>query len=115
MALLVTNRWGDTSHWGDGDLWDGENLSPVEYIANKELQCHRLSVKLTKTGSTNFVLHNLVARLSRIRQGGHTHMAYIDEVTPSRHLSIKVKHTGSEFILSYLYLLASRKKHQPRG
>lgn len=112
---VVTNLWGDGSLWGDGDVWNGKNYSPIEYVANQEIQCHRLSIKLTKTGSTDFVLHHLVARLSRIRQAAFTHIAYIDKVTPSRHLSVRLSHQGSEFILSELTLLASRKRHQPRG
>ena len=112
---MATNLWGDGSLWGDGDVWNGENYSPIEYLATQEVQCHRLSIKVTKTGSSKFVLHNLVARLSKTRLDGFTHMAYVDKVTPSRHISLSVAHRGSEFILSAIRLIASRKKHQPRG
>jgi len=112
--------WGDTSlgparTWGNGDLWNGATTIPVPYLANQEVTCHRLSLVINKTGSTEFVIHRLTVRLATISQSTLPFIAFVDKVTPSEFLSVKISRVGAEFIVSRIQIIASRKKHQPVG
>lgn len=118
---MAANLWGDGSLWGDGDLWVAFAAESVEHIVEKEQQCHRLSLKVTYTASPipgvteAFNIHDVRVRLSKIRQGSYTYETFVDATTPSERLGIRVSHAGSEFIISNMQLLASRKQHQPKG
>ena len=113
--------WGDGSLYGDGDRYTSTEGIPFEYKVEKEVQCHRLSVKLSYTASSiagapeAFRIHDIRVRLAPIRQSEYTHQAYVDKVTPSERLAVAVTHSGSEFIISHIQLRASRKRHQPKG
>jgi hypothetical protein len=118
---MPLGRWGDGGLYGDGALYNDFNENSTDYVVEQEVQCHRLSVRLTFTpslapGTTGaFRIHDVRVRLSPIRQGSFTHEAFFDLTTPSQHLSAVVKHSGSEFVISNVQLFAQRKKHQPIG
>lgn len=113
--------WGDGSLYGDGDYYYEPANGPAEYVVEQEVHCHRLSVRVNYTsaaiaGATeSFRLHDLRARVAPDRQASYTYEAFVDATTPSERISILVSHSGSEFIISHLQLVAQTKKHQPKG
>lgn len=96
---VVYALWGDGSLWGDGDVWNGLTSTSTEYSANYETQCHRLSLRINKTGSTEFALKYVEARLSRIRFTALKYSAFTE--VQAHRLSVKVTKTGStDFIIA---------------
>lgn len=118
---ITPNYWGDGGLYGDGDYYYSPSIAPVEYVVEREVHCHRLSVKITRTATAevgsgeDFCIHSIRARLAPDRQGSFTHEAFVDAVTTSERVSAKINYSGGEFILSHLQLIAQRKKHQPKG
>jgi hypothetical protein len=113
--------WGDGSLWGDGDLYTFIGNVPFAYSADQEVQPHRLSLRLNYTafGVVGFLdgfrIHSLRLRLAPGRQAVFTHDAFIDGVVNSTRIAVALTHSGSEFIVSHIQLIASRKKHMPKG
>lgn len=113
--------WGDGSLYGDGDYYYSIEGTPFEYSVEYEVHCHRLSVRINYTTAAipgageAFRIHDLRARLAPDRQASFTYEAFVDATTPSERVSAVINHSGSEFIISHLQLIAQRKKHQPKG
>ncbi len=113
--------WGDGSLWGDGDLYVSTEGIPFEYSVEQEVHYHRIAVRVNYTASTipgapeSFRIHSIRLRVAPDSQKSFTHEAYVDLTTPSERLSAIVNHAGSEFIISYIQLIAQRKKHQPKN
>lgn len=116
MALFI-----DSGIYGDGDIYESNVGTPLDFVAEQEVHGHRVSVRINYTAAVipgegeAFRVHDIRLRDAPDRQGSFTHEAFIDAITPSTHVSAKVKHSGSEFILSHMQLIAQRKKHQPIG
>jgi hypothetical protein len=110
----------NTGIHGDGDLYSAD-LQALNYAANQEAHMHRISVRLTYTaavipgGGEVFKIYDIRLRVAEDRQGSFTHEAFIDATTPSQRIAVKLSHSGSEFIVSHIQLIAQRKKHQPIG
>ena len=117
---LDLDYYGDPIFYGDIDLYHNDFTdSPLDFYAFREVQCHRLSCRITYTPTPGlhgaFKIHSVRPRLSPIRQGSFTHESFVDAITPSQHLAVRITHSGSEFILSHLQLITQRKKKQPVG
>lgn len=114
-------RYIDFGIYGDGDIYESDANVSLAYSVEREVHGHRISVRLRYTaslipgGSEAFRLHDLRLRLAPDSQFSFTHEAFIDRVTPSNRLSVRVTHTGSEFNINHIQLIAQRKKHQPIG
>lgn len=117
----MPNTWGNGDLWGDGGLYDTTEGDSGEYSAERELHYHRVSLRVNYTaevipgGSDAFRIYDLRLRLAPDRQASFTHEAFVDATTPSERLSLRITHAGSEFNVNHLQLIASRKKHQPKG
>lgn len=113
-------RYIDYGIYGDGDIYESD-VSSLDAVANQETHPHRVSVKIKYTATITpgageaFSVYSVRLRLAPDSQRSFTHEAFIDAVTVSNHISAVVRHTGSEFILSHMQLIAQRKKHQPIG
>lgn len=114
-------RYIDYGIYGDGDVYESNDGQVVNAVANREVHGHRVGIRLKYTaalvpgGSEAFKLFDARLRTAVDRQGSFTHEAFIDRVTPSTRISVVVKHTGSEFIVQHIQIIAHRKKHQPIG
>lgn len=117
---MTLNYWGDGSLYGDGDLYTAI-AGASEYGAEYETQGHRVSLRLTYTAnvaagtSEAFIIHALRLRLGTRQQRSFTHEVFVDRVIGTERVSLKVSHSGSEFIISSMQLIAQRKRKQPKG
>lgn len=113
--------WGDGSLYGDGDYYYSLEGSPFEFSVEREVHCHRLSLRIQYTAAAipgageAFRIHDLRVRVAPDSQLSFTYEAFVDATTPSERISAVVHYSGSEFLLSHAQLIAQRKKHQPKG
>lgn len=115
--------WGDGTVWGDGSLWCSNIGTPYEFVAEKEVHGHRLSVLINFTYCFTpgvpeaFKIHEVRARLAQDRHAEFTSVAYIDGTTPSERLSVVVNYDspGDEIKIYNIFGIIQRKKHQPKG
>ena len=116
-------HYDDGSIYDDGTKYVGTTITPTEYVAENEVHCHRLSVRLDYTAviipgsDESFRIHSLRPRVAPDSQQSFTHEAFVDGTTPSERLSCLVHYTGfvTDFQIYNIQVIAQTKKHQPKG
>ncbi len=114
--------WGDGSYWGDGDYWTSIVGSSVEHVTEYEtIFPHYLSLRLNYTATVTpgeveaFVIHSARLRTREGPQRADSHYTFVDRVTPSERVALRLEHTGSEFIVSHMQIIAQPKRKQQHG
>jgi hypothetical protein len=113
--------YDDGSIYDDGTKYSDVDGVPLSFGVEHELHYHRISARINYTATTTpgsieaFRIFELRLRVAPDSQQSFSHESFVDMTTPSQRIAAVLHHSGSNFTISNIQLIAQRKKHQPIG